>query len=215
MSGVPNPLLPSVAGDVLACDRRERVGRDSPAGQGCRSVREAPGWGFRGPPDTTLLPLLSGASDAGSSDPNAARRSCPRSPAAQRRQVLGTAKAGRRASVLTLWHGQVCSEVQRPGRSGQTGTFRLHGGIVATVALTGRAEPPQTVRDGRLGSCRAAVQRGRYAMPRRGEKQVFTGGMILRSVAKITHLSLRCYVWCGFALYYLLLHRGQVAQGEI
>ena len=33
--GVPNPLRPSGAGDVPSCDRRERVGRDSPAGQGC------------------------------------------------------------------------------------------------------------------------------------------------------------------------------------
>lgn len=158
-----------------------------------------------------MLPVVSGASDAGASAPNAARRSCPRSPAAQSRQVRGTAKAGRRASALTLWHGQVCSEVQRPGRSGQTGTFRLHGGIAATVALTGRAEPPQTVRDGRLGNCRIAVQRGRYAMPRRGKNHVFIGGMILRSVSKITHLFLCCCVRHGIALYCCVLRRERVA----
>ena len=52
--------------------------------------------------NTTSLPVVSGAPDAGAEAPNAARRSCPRSPAAQSGQVPGTAKAGRRASALTL-----------------------------------------------------------------------------------------------------------------
>ena len=90
--------------------------------------------------------------------------------------------------------------------------FRLHGGIA--VALTGRAEPPQTVRGGRSGNCRLAVQRGRYAMPRHGEKQVFMSGMILRSVPKITHLSLRCYFLNGFAVGCGVLHLCQVVVIE-
>lgn len=40
MSRVPNPLRPSEAGDGSVCDHRESAERDSPAGQGCRSLRE-------------------------------------------------------------------------------------------------------------------------------------------------------------------------------
>ena len=103
---VSNPLRPTGAGDVPACDRRERVGRDSPAGQGCRSVREAPEWGFRGPPGTTLLLPFSGAFDAGALAPFTARRSCPGCPAAWSRRRQGTASAGRVASKLTPGYGR-------------------------------------------------------------------------------------------------------------
>lgn len=39
---VPNPLRPTGAGDGSSCDRRERVERDSPAGQGCPEVSSKP-----------------------------------------------------------------------------------------------------------------------------------------------------------------------------
>lgn len=109
---VPNPLRPTGAGDVPACDRRERVGRDSPAGQGCRSVREAPEWGFRGPPGTTLLLPFSGAFDAGALAPFTARRSCPGCPAAWSRRRQGAASAGRVASKLTPGYGRKRDGVQ-------------------------------------------------------------------------------------------------------
>lgn len=78
----------------------------------------------------------------------------------------------------------------------------------------GRAEPSQTVRGGRSGNCRAAVQRGRYAMPQRSKNHVFIGGMILRSDAKITHLFLCCCVRYGFALCCRILYRRQMVEIE-
>lgn len=116
---VSNPLRPTGAGDVPACDRRERVGRDSPAGQGCRSVREAPEWGFRGPPGTTLLLPFSGAFDAGALAPFTARRSCPGCPAAWSRRRQGTASAGRVASKLTPGYGRKRDGVQSGIRGGE------------------------------------------------------------------------------------------------
>lgn len=116
---VSNPLRPTGAGDVPACDRRERVGRDSPAGQGCRSVREAPEWGFRGPPGTTLLLPFSGAFDAGALAPFTARRSCPGCPAAWSRRRQGTASAGRVASKLTPGYGRKRDGVQSGIRGGR------------------------------------------------------------------------------------------------
>lgn len=88
----------------------------------------------------------------------------------------------------------------------------MHGGIAVTVALTGRAEPSLTVRGRRLENWQIAVQRGRYAMPRRGKDRVFMGGVILRSVSKITHLFLCCCVRYGFALCCRILHRRQMVE---
>lgn len=113
----------------IPCDRRERrmvrratVGSatdgTAPQGKVARSVREAPEWGFRGPPDTTLLPLLSGASDAGAEAPITARRSCPGCPAAQSGRWQGAASAGRAASTLTPGNGRLRGKIQRPGRIG-------------------------------------------------------------------------------------------------
>ena len=51
-------------------------------------------------------------------------------------------------------------------------------------------------------------------MPRHGKNHVFMDGMILRSVAKITHLSLCCCVRYGFALCCHILHRRQMVEIE-
>lgn len=59
------------------------------------------GDGFLWHKNTTLLPPVSGAVDAGAEAPNAARRSWPARPAGYSRRRLRAAKAGRIASTLT------------------------------------------------------------------------------------------------------------------
>lgn len=63
--------------------------------------------------NTTLLPPVSGAVDAGAKAPNMARRSWPARPAGYSRRRLRAAKAGRIASTLT----------QRRRRSGRLSQY--------------------------------------------------------------------------------------------
>ena len=71
------------------------------------------GDGFLWHENTTLLPPVSGAVDAGAEAPDAARRSWPARPAGYSRRRLRTAKAGRIASMLT----------QRRRRSGRLSQY--------------------------------------------------------------------------------------------
>ena len=64
-------------------------------------VAESPVRGFPWHENTTLLPPVSGAVDAGAEAPDAARRSWPARPAGYSRRRLRAAKAGRIASTLT------------------------------------------------------------------------------------------------------------------
>lgn len=116
MPRVPNPLRPTGAGDGSVCDHRESAERDCPAGQGCRSVREAPGWGFRGPPDTTLLLKASENADAGLSNPNTALRTSRRIPSVRNRQGRRTINTGRPLLIYTPEYWRETREVQLSGR---------------------------------------------------------------------------------------------------
>ena len=118
MSGVPNPLRPTGAGDGSVCDHREYAERDSPAGQGCRSVRGNSERRFRGPPDTTLLLKASENTDTGSSDPNAACRTSLLISVARNRQDRGTINTGRPLLIYTPEYWRKAREVQLSGRDG-------------------------------------------------------------------------------------------------
>lgn len=66
--------------------------------------------------NTTLLPPVSGAVDAGAEAPDAARRSWPARPAGYSRRRLRAAKAGRIASTLTQRRRRTERESQYPER---------------------------------------------------------------------------------------------------
>ena len=66
--------------------------------------------------NTTLLPPVSGAVDAGAKAPNMARRVCPSSRAAIGRRWQGATRAGRAASMLTQGCGLAGRENQYPER---------------------------------------------------------------------------------------------------
>ena len=66
--------------------------------------------------NTTLLPPVSGAVDAGAEAPDTARRSWPARPAGYSRRRLRAAKAGRIASTLTQRRRRTERESQYPER---------------------------------------------------------------------------------------------------
>ena len=66
--------------------------------------------------NTTLLPHVSGAVDAGAEAPDTARRSWPARPAGYSRRRLRAAKAGRIASTLTQRRRRTDRESQYPER---------------------------------------------------------------------------------------------------
>ena len=74
------------------------------------------GDGFLWHENTTLLPPVSGAVDAGAEAPGAARRSWPASPAGYSRRRLRAAKEGRIASTLTQRRRRTERESQYPER---------------------------------------------------------------------------------------------------
>lgn len=74
------------------------------------------GDGFLWHENTTLLPPVSGAVDAGAEAPNTARRSWPARPAGYSRRRLRAAKAGRIASMLTQRCRRTARESQYPER---------------------------------------------------------------------------------------------------
>ena len=71
---------------------------------------------FLRPLQTTLLPPVSGAVDAGAEAPDTARRSWPARPAGYSRRRLRAAKAGRIASTLTQRRRRTERESQYPER---------------------------------------------------------------------------------------------------
>ena len=77
-------------------------------------VAESPVREFPWHENTTLLPPVSGAVDAGAEAPDAARRSWPARPAGYSRRRLRAAKAGRIASTLTQRRRQTDRESQYP-----------------------------------------------------------------------------------------------------
>ena len=79
-------------------------------------VAESPVREFPGHENTTLLPPVSGAVDAGAEAPNTARRSWPARLAGYSRRRLRTAKAGRIASTLTQRRRRTERESQYPER---------------------------------------------------------------------------------------------------
>ena len=79
-------------------------------------VAESPVREFPWHENTTLLPPVSGAVDAGAEAPNTARRSWPARLAGYSRRRLRTAKAGRIASTLTQRRRRTERESQYPER---------------------------------------------------------------------------------------------------
>lgn len=77
-------------------------------------VAESPVREFPWHENTTLLPPVSGAVDAGAEAPDTARRSWPARPAGYSRRRLRTAKAGRIASTLTQRRRRTERESQYP-----------------------------------------------------------------------------------------------------
>ena len=79
-------------------------------------VAESPVREFPWHENTTLLPPVSGAVDAGAEAPDTARRSWPARPAGYSRRRLRAAKAGRIASTLTQRRRRTDRESQYPER---------------------------------------------------------------------------------------------------
>lgn len=79
-------------------------------------VAESPVREFPWHENTTLLPPVSGAVDAGAEAPGTARRSWPARPAGYSRRRLRAAKAGRIASTLTQRRRQTGRLSQYPKR---------------------------------------------------------------------------------------------------